>query len=162
MANAKPRLSVSHGSFTLSAKGHLPKGADLECPRHGVYALICRGRLLRFGETGAAFERIRLGFNKTFLLCTGLRNYVAYHFRAQYAGEKLEVRFYSLGSPALAKRTQRRAVEAELAYLYRKLHRRWPERMNLIHFHDVLTPELRSFAAAVLKDVERSCRTRLP
>jgi hypothetical protein len=158
MANPEPRLTLARGSFPLSADGRLAKDAALECPRYGVYALICRGRLLRFGETGSAFGRIKLGFNQKLLRSDGSKNYAAYHFRAKYAGEKLEVRFYSLGSEALAKQTQWRAVEAELAYQYRKKHHRWPECMTLIHFCNDMSPELRSFVAAVLKDVERSCR----
>ena len=67
-------------TFKLTKDGKLPANARMECDKHGIYAFLISGKIIRFGESASGFDRIRKGFNHQLYRSNGKKNYIAYHF----------------------------------------------------------------------------------
>ena len=141
------------GTFTLTAEGKLPKGSSIECNVNGIYALIVDEAVVRFGESGTGFERIRNGFNHQLYRANKKKNYHAYHFREQINNKKIEVRYYSVKGKTLHTPNSRRAVEAELAYQFRARTSMWPKYMVEIHFYNAMSTAQKKLVADILADL---------
>ena len=125
--------------FTLTSEGKLPRGSSLNCEQNGIYVFMLDNEVVRFGESGSGFERIKKGFNHQLYKRNGKKNYIAYHFRQDLKNKELEVRYYSVSGGLLSEPEKRRGVEAELAYQFRKGKGKWPRLMIEIHFSNKMS-----------------------
>jgi hypothetical protein len=133
-------IQLDNKSGRIAKVNDNPKGQrtkKLPC----IYAILYRKRIIRLGETSAGYSRIRSGFNQKLRHNNSQRNYYAYKWRERYKGRKLELMLFSLpkrfGDKSDAQ-CWRRALEAELAWEFRKVHGGWPTAMTEIHFDEQL------------------------
>ena len=140
----KKRLTVTirldNKSGRIAEVNDNPKG-QLTKKFPCVYAISYRNCIVRFGEASAGYSRIRSGFNQELCHKNNKRNYYAYKWREHYRGKKLELVVCSLPErfgDANDGSRWRRALEAELAWEFRKLHGGWPTAITEIHFDEQL------------------------
>ncbi len=147
------KMEISTDTFTLTKDGKLPKNCSMMCPINGIYAFLIDNEVVRFGESGSGFNRIRKGFNHQLYKSNNKKNYIAYHFREKLKSKKLEIRYYSIKRESLSKPESRRAIEAELAYQYRYRTGAWPKFMIEIHFFNKMNKTQNKFVSDVLTNL---------
>ena len=146
-------MNKTSTKFTLTSEGKLPRGSSLDCEPNGIYVFLVKNELVRFGESGSGFERIRKGFNNQLYKKNGKKNYIAYLFRHGLKNKELEVRYYSVNGKLLSEPEKRRVVEAELAYQFRKEKGNWPRLMIEIHFSNKMSKAQTKFVSDVIADI---------
>ncbi|WP_444927111.1 hypothetical protein ACJJIQ_02770 [Microbulbifer sp. ANSA003] len=145
-------MNKVESTFKLTKEGKLPSRSNMECEKHGIYAFLHKGSVIRFGESASGFDRIRKGFNHQLRKANGKKNYLAYHFREGFKDEEIEVRYYSVNR-LLDLPEERRAIEAELAYQFRVKTGAWPRVMVEIHFSNNMCKNSTIFVNRVLEDL---------
>ncbi len=140
-------------NFKLTNEGKLPPKSNLVCYTNGIYVFLINREVIRFGESGSGFVRIRKGFNHQLYRKNGKKNYHAYHFRDKFKSQNIEIRYYSVKGSLLLTPESRRAIEAELTYLYRTKKGAWPRSMTEIHFSNNRSKSQKNLVSEILNDL---------
>ena len=144
-------------NFMLNDDGNLNTFDYIEVGKYGVYVIRRSEEVLRVGESSSGLGRVIKGFKEPLrkILRGKIRkNYMAYHWRANYPKAQLYVDYFNLSATDFSDNYLRRALEAEITFQFRISNRSWPREMSEIHFlerlrqHTTVTSE----TAAVLKN----------
>ena len=130
-------------TFTLELdEAGLANAADFpNLKKYGLYVIRYRGQAIRIGECASGNSRLKKGFREPLrkvLRGKERKNYIAYHWRSNYARKKVSIDYYELEESIFSNAKFRRALEAELTFQFRLAVKKWPKEMSEIHFLESL------------------------